>query len=219
MREFETMKKKFHFRFSATEIKHITLALLALAFAFSLILYREKIFVGFFSYKPIFFINSLIAVGFAFVLHELAHKFVAQRKNCIAEFRAWPAGLFIAVAMALFTRGGFVFAAPGAVMIAPFHKTKNGIRKTKLTTQDIGLIGVAGPLVNIVLAGLFGLLMFTGLEVFHISAQINAWLAIFNLIPFALLDGQKIMRWDFRVWFAMILVSVILFFTLVGASL
>ena len=35
----------------------------------------------------------LIAVGPAFLLHEIGHKIVAKRHGCWAEFRADPKGL------------------------------------------------------------------------------------------------------------------------------
>jgi hypothetical protein len=92
-------------KFSVTEIKHILISAVALAFAFSLILYKDQIFASGWnfisSYKPVFLINSLIAVGLAFILHELGHKFVAQSRNCWAEYRMWPAGIALAVVMAL----------------------------------------------------------------------------------------------------------------------
>jgi Zn-dependent protease len=36
----------------------------------------------------IYFVISLLTVGLGFIFHELAHKFVAQRYGCFAEYRA-----------------------------------------------------------------------------------------------------------------------------------
>ncbi len=209
------MKNKF--KTSETEIKHIIIALLALALAFSFVLFDKEIFSGGgFSYSPWYFTSTLIAVGFAFVLHELGHKFAAEKYGLWAEFRMWPAGLLLAVAMAFFFRGGFVFAAPGATMIAPVKQTKNGFepKKVHITAEKIGKIGLAGPLVNIVLTILFVLLFFAvPLHVLKTGAQINAWLAIFNLLPFAILDGRKIWAWSKGIWAATMVLSVALFLT------
>ena len=154
------MKNKIHF--SGTEIKQIALALIALSFAFQLIIFRKEIFTdGLFTNVVAmgsFFLQALAIVGLGFVLHELGHKFVAQKKGLWAEFRAWPAGLLLAVVMALISKGGFVFAAPGAVMIAPGKKTKRGFELKVLKKQDIGLIGIIGSVINIVLAMIFSLL-------------------------------------------------------------
>lgn len=186
-----------------------------MAFAFSLILYRDEIFGGL-TYNLIFFVNALIAVGLAFILHELGHKFVAQVKGCWAEFRVWPAGLLIAVAMALLSKGGFVFAAPGAVMIIPAKRTEFGLAFTYLNPRDMGQIGAAGPLVNIFLAAGFGLAaILAPIQLLSIAAQVNAWLAIFNLIPFGLLDGYKIWRWSPWIWGGLMMLAVGIFILVV----
>ncbi len=207
------MKSKF--RTSRTEIQHIIIALLALAFAFSLVLFRKEIFSAGFNYNFRFFAETLIAVGFAFVLHELGHKFMAEKYGLWAEFRMWPFGLMLAVGMALISKGSFVFAAPGATMIAPIRETKNGfvMKHVNINLEKMGKIGLAGPVVNNVLTLFFvGLFLVFGFGVFKTGAVVNAWLAIFNLLPFAILDGQKIWSWSKGVWAAEMLISAALFF-------
>src|SRR3970040_761174 len=122
-----------------------------------------------------------ITVGFSFIAHEvLGHKFLAQRYHLFAEFRADDLFLLLAVLLS-FT--GFVFAAPGAVVIG-------GV--TRVDTY--GKIAAAGPLVNIFLAILFLFLARSGIslilplvdsqgiDLVSTSFQINAWLALFNLL-------------------------------------
>ena len=204
------------FRTSETELKHIFIALLALAFAFSLILFSREIFSSgsFFNYRPKYFFETLVAVGFAFVLHELGHKFAAEKYGLWAEFRMWPLGLLLAVGMAFFSRGGFVFAAPGATMIAPIKETKHGfaLKKLHINAEKMGKIGLAGPLVNNALTILFiALFSLAPLSVFKTAAWVNSWLAIFNLLPFMILDGQKVWHWSKWVWCGAMLLSVALF--------
>lgn len=205
------MKNKIHF--SITEIKHLSVAMLAIAFAFSLILNKNEIFYsGKLTYSPWFFLSSLVAVGFAFIFHEMGHKFVAQKKGCWAEFRAWPAGIILAVALAVVSRGGFVFAAPGAVMISPAKRTRFGTAFTVLSSSDMGKISSAGVIINIIQAAIFSLLaLFVNISIFPIAAQVNAWLAIFNLIPFGMLDGAKVLRWSPFIWLGLMAISVSLF--------
>ncbi|MEK6807614.1 MAG: site-2 protease family protein [Nanoarchaeota archaeon] len=216
------MKSKF--KTSETEIKHIIIALIVLAIAFSFVLFSEEIFRSgsFFSYTPQYFFYTLIAVGFAFVLHELAHKFVAQRYGFWAEFRMWPAGLFFAVMMAFIFKGGFVFAAPGATMIAPVTETKNGfaMKKIHITSEKMGKISLAGPITNNLLTLAFiALSLLAPMKVFETGAYVNSWLAIFNLLPFAVLDGKKIWAWNKAIWISAMLLSIGLFIIsgLVGA--
>lgn len=209
---------KYKFKFSELEIKQIAIALVALSFAFSLILFRQEIFfsgrspaeIG--AVFPLYFGQSLIAVGIGFILHELGHKFVAQRKGLWAEFRMWPAGLMLAVGLALFSRGGFVFAAPGAVMISPVHRTSDGYSIKVLKPEDTGKISIIGSVINVGLAAGFALLaLATGFEIFQISAQVNAWLALFNMLPVSLLDGAKVMYWSKGIWAGFFLLCIAVF--------
>lgn len=208
------MKPKFTFSF--VEVQHIALALVALAFSFEFILFRTEIFEqGLLFNMPamlIFFLQSLIAVGFAFVLHELGHKFMAQSKGLWSEFRAWPTGLVLAIGMAILSRGSFVFAAPGATMISPLKKNKFGYTMQILKPKDLGQIGLIGPVINIILCLIFGsLAAFFPLVLFKIGAQVNAWLAIFNLIPLSVLDGQKVWHWSKAIWGGAMGISILIF--------
>lgn len=209
------MKPKF--ATSATEIKHIALALVALSFAFEFILFRDEIFTqGLLFNLPVmltFFLQSLVAVGFAFVLHELGHKFMAQKKGLWAEFRAWPTGLLLAIGMAILSQGGFVFAAPGATMISPMKRNHFGSYTMQiLKPEDMGKIGIIGPVINIILCLIFSSLAIVfPLLIFKIGAQVNAWLAIFNLIPLSVLDGAKVWQWSKAIWAGSFITSIAIF--------
>lgn len=152
------------------------------------------------------FLVALIGVCTGFVLHELGHRFVARKFGCFAEYKMWPTGLVMALLFSVF---GFVFAAPGAVVI------QSGIDswgRPTLTRQRYGIISLAGPAMNLCLALIFVLLnLFYPSLVFSLGARINIWLAIFNLIPFGPLDGAKIFNWDRRIWLVAIIVAVGLF--------
>ncbi len=138
---------------------------------------------------------ALVAVSVGFVFHELGHRLIARRFGYFAEYSMWPMGLMIALGFSLF---GFVFAAPGAVMIYP-RGTAWGT--SSLSRQKIGLISVAGPTTNIGLAVLFLVLdVIQPALLFTLGAQINTWLAVFNLIPFGPLDGAKILKWNKGIW-------------------
>jgi len=148
-------------------------------------------------------IVSLIAVGTGFLLHELAHKITAQRYGCFAEFRSFDQMLLLALAMSFF---GFVFAAPGAVMI-------NGY----VTRERNGKISLAGPLTNLFLALIFlSLYIIIDLALFRTITfygfLINSWLGLFNLIPFGNFDGTKISRWSKKVYIPVLIFAIILVF-------
>lgn len=145
---------------------------------------------------------SLVAVSLGFILHELGHRLVARRFGYYAEYSMSPKGLMVALGFSLF---GFIFAAPGAVMIYP----KAAAWGTgSLDRQKVGLISVAGPTTNIGLAVLFLVLdVIQPTLLFTLGAQINSWLALFNLIPFGPLDGAKILKWSKGIWLITIAVA------------
>lgn len=147
---------------------------------------------------------SLITAGIAFLLHELGHKVTAVRFGQRAAFRADYGMLFLAVVAAT---AGFLFAAPGAV-----HHVG------RITTRQNGLIALAGPVVNLVLAVVFAPLFVIGVAGFSNLAltvgtygvAVNLLLAAFNLIPFGPLDGATVRAWSTPVWLAAFLPSAAL---------
>ncbi len=171
-------------KFSQIEKEHLLKAWVAISFAFAVL--NTSIFSQTFI---VFFIISLVTVGLGFLLHELAHKLVAQRYGCWAEFRADDRMLIFAIIGAMFF--GFVFAAPGAVWI-----------RGHVTKKKNGIISLAGPVTNIILAIVFLMLKLVLLPtaiislVLNYGLQINAFIALFNLLPFMNFDGAKILRWN-----------------------
>ena len=168
---------------SETEIKDIIKAWVAISIAFAIVLGKPV-------FSPDFYAKFVIAsltVGIGFLFHEMGHKIVAQRYGCFAEFRSFDNMLILAIAMSFF---GFIFAAPGAVMITG-----------RISKSRSGRISAAGPVVNIALALLFLALAFLQLPnslkpIAYYGFLINSWLALFNMIPFWLFDGYKILKWS-----------------------
>jgi len=186
-------------RFSRVEITELIKAWFVITIAVAIVT-SGKVELG------ILLLNFVIAaftVGIGFVVHELAHKFMAQKYNCFAEFRADNKMLVISLISAFF---GFVFAAPGAVMIWG-----------RIDTEKNGKISLAGPLSNLVIAGAFFLVAFTGTSWVQVVAtfgyKINGWLALFNLIPIGGLDGSKILAWN-KLVYGMCVAAAIPFFFL-----
>ncbi|MDO8510911.1 MAG: metalloprotease [Nanoarchaeota archaeon] len=192
---------------SRTEIIDILKAWLALSLAFTFIYAGASVLSG--DIQRVFsldfiriFVISMFTAGMGFLLHELAHKFVAQHYGCTAEFRAWDQLLYLAVGLAVFI--GFIFAAPGAVMISGM-----------ITRKENGLISAAGPATNYVLAMIFlGLLYLLPqwASIFATGFSINIWLGMFNLIPFGPLDGKKVFYWNKVVWGAMLAFGALFLF-------
>lgn len=155
------------------------------------------------------FVLTLLIIGTSFLGHELAHKFTAQRYGAWAEFKLWTIGAIMALVFALIPPGTFVFAAPGAVYIASRSSYIGDVMDSKTN----GIISLMGPLVNIAAGAIFGL-SYTVLAALHVGMTIagfnpllwavfiNFWLASFNMIPFFILDGQKVLTWNRIIWAA-----------------
>jgi Zn-dependent protease len=158
---------------------------------------------------------AFIAVFFGFVFHELAHRFVARKYGFSAEYFMSPVGLGIAVVASL---TGWILAAPGAVRI--YGGTSNNATAEEYRTM-LGKISLAGPLTNLVIAFIF-LLLGLGAAYFgyfpndnslfwtivSFGVEINAWLAIFNMIPVWNLDGRDVFKWNKIMWVAVMLLSL-----------
>ena len=179
---------------SETELKDIIKAWIAISIAFAIVL-NGSIFSSDFYTK---FVVASLTVGIGFLFHELGHKIVAQKYGCFAEFRSFDNMLLLAIAMSFF---GFIFAAPGAVMISGrVNKMRNG------------KISAAGPIVNLVLSLIFLSLIFLQLpklfkDIAYYGFLINSWLALFNMIPFWLFDGYKILKWNKLVYGGIVAVA------------
>lgn len=192
--------------FSEKEITDLLKAWIAISLAFGIVINRGFSFGAEFAYS---FVLSALTVGVAFIFHELSHRAVARHFGCWAEFRSFDAMLVLAVLMSFL---GFVIAAPGAVMISgPVGKRRNG------------MISAAGPGANLILASIFlavGMTLAVPAALKNVVAYgflINTWLALFNMLPFGLFDGRKILAWNKVVYALMILVAASFMF-LQGAA-
>jgi len=66
--------------------------------------------------------------------------------------------------------------------------------------EMMGKTAVAGPLTNIVLSLVSLPIAYFVHPIAYWSVSFNAWIALFNSIPFAMLDGLKIFEWNRIVW-------------------
>jgi Zn-dependent protease len=147
---------------------------------------------------------SAVTCGIGFLLHELAHRVLARSYGAEAHFVADNGWLILSIVVAF---AGFFIAAPGAV----WHRGA-------ITKQQSGMISLAGPVTNLVLALLFLvpllLLEMTGFWrlLFYVGYTINAWLGLFNMLPFGPIDGAKVLNWSPLVFGITVAVAIVLVF-------
>jgi Zn-dependent protease len=168
---------------SRKEIQDIIIADIVLIIAFSLTITggitafqasQSGALATFEYYLPI----AALGVSLSFILHELMHKFVAQRYGAVAEFRTSYSGLAITLITGMF---GFLLGIPGATMI--YTNT--------FTAKEDGVVSIAGPLTNFAVFGV-ALLILTVLapspksylfNAIYFTMFISILLAFFNMLP------------------------------------
>jgi Zn-dependent protease len=180
--------------FSPTELRHIALGVLLVS-GVGLSFFQSRVFSNWIAIAA-----AVVFFTAGFIIHELTHKAVAQRYGLWAEFRL---DMFGALLTVLSVVSPLKIIAPGAVVIAG-----------NTTPDRVGRTSAAGPVTNILLAllllGAAVLVRPLGLiEATLAGAAINAFMALFNLIPFGVLDGLKVFRWKKTVWLLLFAMSVL----------
>lgn len=149
------------------------------------------------------FIFSIVILVMSAVVHEVAHGWTANvlgdptaRLQGRLTFNPLPhidpIGSVLVPALLALTHSAFLFAWAKPVPVNPYNlRGKHGE----------ALVALAGPLSNIFVAFIFGMLIRYGGDVFPFSfieiaryvVYINIMLALFNLVPIPPLDGSKIL--------------------------
>jgi Zn-dependent protease len=146
----------------------------------------------------------------SFMIHEFAHKFTAQRYGMYAHFRMTIQGYYLSAVAILFAIPIF---GTGVMAVGGVSDTDDYAKST-----------VAGPLSNLIVAGL----LFITAEIIVITTGalsdpvefiifygmlLNSFLGLFNMIPIPGFDGSTIFRWSRPLW---VLMTVSLLFTLLA---
>jgi Zn-dependent protease len=201
--------------FSREEIRDLIIATLVLAVAFAFAMGSSGFGNNIIFSNPIFFAYlfpiTLLVTGTAFTLHEMSHKFMAQKHGLPAEFVMSQTGIIIALITGVLI--GFLFALPGAVVFSGAGADK----------KTVGKVGAAGPAVNILIAlSLFPFMLLSLLQsnvwiafTLYMVVYINFFLAGFNMIPYGPLDGLKVWKWNPAIYILMMgIIAVGFLFTL-----
>jgi Zn-dependent protease len=187
------LRSRKTFRFGSVEKKHLALGT-ALVTAAGISFFLGATF----SLPGLILATVLFSTGF--ILHELAHKYVAQGYGLWAEFRLNLTGVLL-TSLSIFSPLKFI--APGAVVISgPADQDR------------MGRTAVAGPIVNMIITTVL-LLLIPALgnepwlfDAVLAGASINSFLAVFNLIPVSIFDGHKVYGWNRKLWGVLFAVSL-----------
>ena len=153
---------------------------------------------------PIQLIFSLAVLVFSIVAHEVSHGYMAQylgdstarlagRLTMNPVKHIDPMGSIVVPLATLIIPGSFVFGWAKPVPYNPYNLRDQKWGDTK--------VALAGPLTNIAIALIFGLLLRFGGPLLSSPVQsimqtivlTNIILAVFNLVPIPPLDGSKVL--------------------------
>jgi Zn-dependent protease len=196
-------KRKNHLSTSPKELKHIGIAAaLVIGIGVSIGLYGN-LFGGFWpAWSWDMMTVFAVFMTTSFLTHEIAHKIMAQKSGMWAEFRLTTWGAVLTLVSVFLP---FKMISPGAMMIggqAP-------------SAKDMVKISIAGVITNMIYGFVFLGLGFAFVSsayaaVLFFAAYINAFMALFNLIPFGILDGYKIFSLNKLAWVLAFIPAVVL---------
>ena len=138
-------------------------------------------------------ILSLVAVSFAVLIHEFAHRITAVNLGYKAEFKISIYGLLAGALLALVSYGKILILAHGSFYLNIMEKHRLGYFRHYLGYFDNGKVAIAGPLANLAAAMFFSMLSFMENPLIDKLILVNALIAIIQILPIPFMDGGHVM--------------------------
>lgn len=158
----------------------------------------------------LYFIPTTLLALLSIVAKEVSQKNAARALESHAFYDIWTPGIILSILSSFL---GFVIAAVGGIKVATEYTERYGRWTINLTPKQMGIIATLGPIVYMGISLGFVMLsplsptIASGKNVFLLAANMNITLALFSMIPIDPLDGEKILRWNFLIWFFLILMG------------
>lgn len=186
----------------------LSIAALAIKNVLYILLNGQEFLLSSPSFLAIYIGFPIIAASIAIVPHELAHRQVARHYGCLSRFTLSFTG-FLATLIINAIPAPFLVFFSGYTLISCVFSVRD--------TRIDGITAAAGPIANIVIAFIALGIANSPISpviaaLFSYIAGFNAVVAFFNLLPFWVLDGLKVVRWNVGVWSILLILSLILLY-------
>jgi len=163
------------------------------------------------------FLLALLVVALSFAGRYSLQKIVGLGADYKVEFKLWSIGLLLTLLLAFISNGRLWFLIPGGIIINYMPGHRMGWVRYGLNFFGIGVIALAGPIANIIMAMIFRTLFaVTAIPIFHTAFLLNIIWAIWNILPIPPADGSR-MFWGSRMVYmyglAVVISSSILLFS------
>lgn len=145
----------------------------------------------------------LVVAGLATMLHDLTHRYVAYRYKVTSEYQFWFLGTIVMFITTFFF--GIVYSVPARTLI-------NDVKKLGLKEQAI--IALSGPMMSMGVTLVFFLLVPIGgwfKVIGLLGVSMNLLSAVYSLMPFDPMDGNKLYTWKKAAWAAIFLPLFIIY--------
>jgi len=178
-------------RFKPRELKAalITIAVLAFALSFKQWGLGDQVNLA---YGLSNFLLAVIIVAISFFLRQFFQKIVALGADYQAEYKMWSFGLLFALILVFITNGNVWFLIPGTVIVQFMPGHRLGWNRYGLNYFGIGVVSLAGPIGNILIAMIFRTLYaLTNIQLLHTAFLFNLVWALWTILPVPPADGSR----------------------------
>ena len=186
--------------FSALELAAILFTSVFLGLAFMI---TNKIDIGSLDDWLIY----ILVAGLAVIIHDLVHRYMAWRHNVPTEYKFWFLGTIIMFLTAL--AFGVVYSSPSRLAIEDADK---------MTARQQAVVYGSGPIISVILFGLFLALIPLGgaaATIGKLGASMNLLTAAYAMMPFAPMDGLKVYKWKRWAWAALFVPILVTYFAMI----
>lgn len=202
-------KCRRYFWFPQAEFQSFLVAVIGLAFVASWTQWGTTTFDFATGMKN--WLAAILLVGITIFVHHAGQRLAGLYLGFYAEQKLWWYGLMVSLILVLITNGNVKFLAATSTVahLLPAHRL--GKMRYGPNLVSIMKVCVAGPLANILFAGLIKTLQWAGTFPGVIGDQLfvmNMAFAAWNLLPIPPLDGSKLFYWS-RMTYAFMAAAVI----------